>query len=35
MKKPAAAIADALANATGRRIRALPFVPERVKAALA
>ena len=28
-----AAIANALANATGRRIRDLPFTPERVKAA--
>jgi len=31
----AAAIANAVANATGRRLRALPFTPERVKAALA
>jgi nicotinate dehydrogenase subunit B len=30
-----AAIANAFANATGRRIRDLPFAPERVKAALA
>ncbi len=30
----AAAIANAFANATGRRIRELPFVPARVKAAL-
>jgi nicotinate dehydrogenase subunit B len=30
-----AAIANAFANATGRRMRDLPFVPERVKAALA
>ena len=28
-----AAIANAVANATGRRIRDLPFTPERVKAA--
>jgi nicotinate dehydrogenase subunit B len=31
----AAAIANALFNATGKRLRALPFVPERVKQALA
>ncbi len=31
----AAAIANAVANATGRRLRALPFTPERVKQALA
>jgi len=31
----AAAIGNAIANATGRRLRALPFTPERVKAALA
>ena len=31
----AAAIANAIANATGKRLRALPFVPERVKQALA
>src|SRR5262249_42453458 len=31
----AAAIANAIANATGRRLRALPFTPERVRAALA
>ena len=31
----AAAIANAIANATGLRLRALPFTPERVKAALA
>ena len=31
----AAAIANAIANATGRRLRALPFAPERVKQALA
>jgi len=30
----AAAIANALANASGRRLRALPFTPERVKRAL-
>jgi CO/xanthine dehydrogenase Mo-binding subunit len=30
-----AAIANAIANATGKRIRELPFTPERVKAALA
>lgn len=30
-----AAIANAIANATGKRIRDLPFTPERVKAALA
>src|SRR5215813_11000049 len=29
-----AAIANAIANATGRRLRELPFTPERVKAAL-
>ena len=31
----AAAIANAIAHATGRRLRALPFTPERVKQALA
>jgi CO/xanthine dehydrogenase Mo-binding subunit len=31
----AAAIANAIAHATGRRLRALPFTPERVKLALA
>jgi len=31
----AAAIANALAHATGRRLRALPFTAERVKQALA
>jgi len=31
----AAAIANAVAHATGRRLRALPFTPERVKQALA
>jgi CO/xanthine dehydrogenase Mo-binding subunit len=31
----AAAIANAIANATGVRLRSLPFTPERVKAALA
>ncbi len=31
----AAAIANAVANATGRRMRALPFTPEKVKQALA
>jgi nicotinate dehydrogenase subunit B len=31
----AAAVANALANATGKRLRALPFTPERVKRALA
>lgn len=31
----AAAIANASVNATGRRIRDLPFTPARVKAALA
>ena len=30
----AAAIANAFANATGRRLRDLPFTPERVQAAL-
>ena len=30
-----AAIANAIANATGKRIRELPFTPARVKAALA
>jgi CO/xanthine dehydrogenase Mo-binding subunit len=30
----AAAVANAFANATGRRIRDLPLNPERVKAAL-
>jgi nicotinate dehydrogenase subunit B len=30
----AAAIANAFANATGRRLRELPFTPERVQAAL-
>ena len=30
----AAAIANAFANATGRRLRALPFTPERVREAL-
>jgi nicotinate dehydrogenase subunit B len=30
----AAAVANALANATGRRLRALPFTPERVKRGL-
>ena len=29
-----AAIANALANATGRRLRALPFTADKVKAAL-
>ena len=29
-----AAIANAIAHATGRRVRDLPFVPERIKAAL-
>jgi CO/xanthine dehydrogenase Mo-binding subunit len=31
----AAAIANAIANATGKRLRALPFAPQRVKQALA
>jgi CO/xanthine dehydrogenase Mo-binding subunit len=31
----AAAIADAIANATGKRLRALPFEPPRVKQAMA
>jgi len=31
----AAAIANAIAQATGRRLRALPLTPERVKLALA
>jgi CO/xanthine dehydrogenase Mo-binding subunit len=31
----AAAIANAIAHATGRRLRGLPFTPERVKQALA
>jgi len=31
----AAAIANAIAHATGKRVRALPFAPERVKQALA
>ncbi len=31
----AAAIANAIAHSTGRRLRALPFTPERMKAALA
>jgi len=30
----AAAIANAFANATGHRLRDLPFIPERVQAAL-
>ena len=30
----AAAIANALANATGKRLRDLPFTPERVQSAL-
>jgi CO/xanthine dehydrogenase Mo-binding subunit len=32
---PAAAIANAFAHATGRRVRDLPLAPPRVKAALA
>jgi CO/xanthine dehydrogenase Mo-binding subunit len=31
----AAAIANAFSHATGKRLRGLPFRPERVKAALA
>jgi CO/xanthine dehydrogenase Mo-binding subunit len=31
----AAAIANAIASATGKRLRDLPFTPEKVKAALA
>ena len=31
----AAAVANATANATGKRLRALPFTPERVKQAMA
>ena len=31
----AAAVANAVANATGKRLRALPFTPEQVKQALA
>jgi len=30
----AAAVANAVANATGKRLRALPFTPERVRRAL-
>jgi len=30
----AAAIANAIANATGKRLRALPFTPAKVKQAL-
>jgi nicotinate dehydrogenase subunit B len=32
---PGAAIANAFAAATGRRLRDIPFTPERVRAALA
>jgi nicotinate dehydrogenase subunit B len=31
----AAAIANAIANATGKRLRDIPFTPERVRAAVA